>query len=214
MASIKEKLPKTVEKYETKDFTYLTDSLKGISKEAMELHFKLYNGYVMKTNQINQLLKEVDISTANHNYSDLRELLIEKSHNLNGVILHELFFSNLTDDETKPSEILKSVVERDFGSWDKYIENIKACAKASRAGWAISAYNFRDGKINNFAIDQHDLHMPAFVIPILIIDVWEHAHITDYGIDKPAYIDAIFENIDWHVVSRRLENQFSDLLSE
>jgi len=134
-----------------------------------------------------------------------RALQIDKNHNLNGVVLHELFFSNLTNDSTEPHADFKTIIERDYGSWEKYISDLKASAMSSRAGWAFTAYNYRDGKIHNFVIDQHDLHVPAFVKPLLVIDLWEHAYTMDYGKDKAKYIDAIMKIINWDVVSKRFE---------
>ena len=192
--------------YEPKDFSSLTNSVKGISENAMKNHFKLYEGYVNKTNEINTALIGCDKSKANHNYSEYRSLLVDKSHNLNGVVLHELFFSNLATSPIKPDDRLINHISNDYPDWDTYIADLKATCKASRAGWALSVYNYRDGKISNFAIDQHNLLVPAFTVPLVIIDLWEHAYTTDFGIDKPKYIDTIVENINWDIVLRRLEN--------
>jgi len=206
MVLVEERLHSTIDKYEAKDFSYFFKTLDGFSEEQLKLHYGLYEGYIKKVNEVNDKLKSADKSSANHNYSEYRNLLVDFSHNLNGVILHELYFSNLTDKYTEPTESFKATIERDFGSWDSYLEDLKAAAMASRAGWAITGYNYRDGKIHNFAIDQHNLHVPVFVRPLLILDTWEHAFGTDYGTNKKGYIEAFMGNVNWHVVSLRFES--------
>ena len=205
-----EKLHSTVDKYEAKDFSYFFETLDGFSEKQLKLHYGLYEGYVKKVNEVNEKLKSADRSSANHNYSEYRNLLVELSHNLNGVILHELYFSNLTDKNTEASEIFKKIAERDFESFELYLDDLKAAGMASRAGWAITGYNYRDGKIYNFAVDQHNLHVPVFVRPLLVLDTWEHAFGTDYGTDKKSYIDAFMKIINWHVVSLRFESALKD----
>ena len=205
-----EKLHSTVDKYEAKDFSYFFETLDGFSEKQLKLHYGLYEGYVKKVNEVNEKLKSADRSSANHNYSEYRNLLVELSHNLNGVILHELYFSNLTDKNTEASEIFKKIAERDFESFELYLDDLKAAGMASRAGWAITGYNYRDGKIYNFAVDQHNLHVPVFVRPLLVLDTWEHAFGTDYGTDKKSYIDVFMKNINWHVVSLRFESTLKD----
>ena len=106
-----EKLHSTVDKYEAKDFSYFFETLDGFSEKQLKLHYGLYEGYVKKVNEVNEKLKSADRSSANHNYSEYRNLLVELSHNLNGVILHELYFSNLTDKNTEASEIFKKIAE-------------------------------------------------------------------------------------------------------
>lgn len=206
MVLIKERMHSTIDKYEAKDFSYFFKTLDGFSEEQLKLHYGLYEGYIKKANEVNDKFKSTDRSSANHNYSEYRNLLVDLSHNLNGVILHELYFSNLTDKYTESTEAFKTIIERDFESWENYLEDVKAAGMASRAGWAITGYNYRDGKIHNFAIDQHNLHVPVFVRPLLILDTWEHAFGTDFGTNKKAYIEAFMKNINWHVVSLRFES--------
>lgn len=204
MVEMRERFHSIIDNYEAKDFSFFFESLESLSENLLSKHHSLYEGYIKKVNEIQDQLKLVDESYANHNYSENRDLLIELTHNLNGVILHELYFSNLVERSTSPTDSFLEIIERDFGSWDAYIDNTKAVAKSAR-GWAITAYNYRDGKIHNFAIDGHNLHVPVFVRPLLVIDVWEHAYTLDYGINKPAYIDAVFDNINWPVVSTRFD---------
>lgn len=190
-----------LEVYEPLHFDY--PELKSASEDAFNYHIKLYEGYIKKLNEINCELKTVNKGAANHNYSHMRELLIEKTHNFNSIILHEMFFDNLTDRATKPSESFKNTVEQNFGTWDEYTTDLEATAKSARAGWAITTINSRDNKIQNFAIDLHDFHVPIECKLLTIIDVWEHAYTKDFEIDKPAYIEATLKEINWDKVSER-----------
>jgi len=205
MVELQERFHSTIDKYEAKDFSFFFERLSGLSEELLENHYKLYEGYIKKVNEIYDNLKHVDKNYANHNYSEERSLLVDLTHNLNAVVLHELYFSNLVDETTEPNQELHTIIERDFGSWTKYIEDIQSASKCSR-GWAITAYNYRDGKIRNFLIDGHNFYVPISARPLLVIDVWEHAYTLDYGIDKPGYINALFDNINWTVVSDRFES--------
>ncbi len=205
MTLIEERMHSTIDNYTAKDFSPFLKTLDGFSQEALKLHYGLYEGYIKAVNNVNEKIKSTDKNSSHHNYSEYRNLLVELSHNLNGVILHELYFSNLTDKLTEPSAALIKVIERDYGSMDNFVADVKAAAMASRAGWAITGYNYRDGRIHNFAIDQHNLHAPVFIRPILVLDTWEHAFITDYGTDKKSYIEAFMKNINWHVISLRFE---------
>lgn len=216
MADLKEKMSMKIPTMETKDFSNLFDKLEGISQEQLKQHNQLYEKYVGKVNEINGKLTNADLMSANQNYSEFRSLKVELAHNLNGAILHEFYFSNLTPDYKEPPQELKDMIEQDFASWNDYIEDLKATGVASRAGWAITGYNYRDGKVYNFAIDQHDIHVPAYVRPLLVIDTWEHAFMIDYGIDKKAYIKAFFANVDWQVMLDRYKStlQTEDLLEK
>jgi len=210
MVSLQERLHSTIDKYEAKDFSFFFKSLKGISENQLKNHYSLYEGYIKKINEIQEKLKTVDKSNANATYSELRELHVEQTYALNGVILHELYFSNLVDRATQPTETLKMIIERDFGSWDNYIQDLKAVGKCMR-GWVVTAYNYRDGRVHNYGLDTHNTFVPVFVRPLLVLDVYEHAYMVDYGVNRAAYLDAFVENINWPVVSERFEAELKTL---
>jgi Fe-Mn family superoxide dismutase len=204
MVTIHERLHSTIDKYEAKDFSFFFERLEGMSEEMLTNHQNLYEGYVKKVNEIQEELKFIDKNRANHNYSEQRSLLVDLSHNLNAVILHELYFSNLIEETSMPDHEFKTVIERDFCTWTNYLEDLRAVSLCAR-GWAITGYNYRDGKIHNYVVDGHNINVPVFVRPLLVVDVWEHAYTLDYGINKADYISAFIENINWVVVSDRLE---------
>lgn len=186
-----------------KDFSYLFKSLNGLSENQLSQHNTLYLRYVNKLNEINEKLKTADKEKANAAHSEYRDLKIDRVFSNNGVILHELYFENLSPISAKPSRCFEVAIVRDFSSYDNYIADLKSSMKSTRNGWVISAYNFRTGKIENYIFEFHDLYLPVDIKPLLVIDVWEHAYMIDYGIDKDSYIKAFFNNVDWNIVSNR-----------
>lgn len=182
-------------------------SLKGISDKQLDYHFEThYKGYVAKLNEIWERLESVDRTKANQNFSDYRALKVEESFNYMGVVLHELYFENLKGGEgTKPSQQLKEQLEKNFGSLDKWKEDLKACGLALR-GWAILVYDLSNGRLINNGLDAHNLYGLLNTMPLLVLDVYEHAYYIDQGPKRAPYIDAFFENINWNVVNKRLEN--------
>jgi len=180
--------------------------LKGISDQQLEYHFEThYRGYVAKLNEVWEKLQTVDRSKANQNFSDYRALKVEESFNLMGVVLHELYFENIKDGMgTKPSAKLMEQIGKNFGSFEKWKEDFKACGIALR-GWAVLVYDLSTGRLINNGLDAHNMYGFLNVIPLLVLDVYEHAYYTDQGPKRPLYIDAFFENINWNVVNKRLE---------
>jgi len=180
--------------------------LKGISDQQLEYHFEThYRGYVTKLNEVWERLQTVDRSKANPNFSEYRALKVEESFNLMGVVLHELYFENIKDGkDTKPSAKLMEHITKNFGSFERWKEDFKACGIALR-GWAILVDDLSTGRLINNGLDAHNVYGFLNAIPLLVLDVYEHAYYTDQGPKRPPYIDAFFENVNWNVVNKRLE---------
>lgn len=191
------------ESFIAKDFSGLAaKKMSGLSSNQIEQHLKLYKGYVGKINEIESKLKDVDVSVANATYAPLRELLVEQSYALNGVVYHELYFSNLGGNGGEPQAAVRSAIEESWGTVGKFMDYIKAAGKCMR-GWVIVGYNTRGGHLHCYGLDMHNMFVPANVIPILVLDVYEHAYMIDYGIDRGKYLDAFVANLDWDVVAKR-----------
>lgn len=189
-------------------------NLDGISDNQIAQHRDiLYAGYVTKLNEIEERLKTVDRSKANQSFSDFRGLKADETFALNGVVLHELYFGNLGGKGGKPAGKLSDLIAREFGSFDKWAEDFKACGLAAR-GWVILGLNTYDGKIHNYCLDTHNYNVPTGVIPVLVMDVYEHAYTIDYGVKRPPYIDAFMKNIDWAACARRLEGVDMERISK
>lgn len=180
-------------------------SLKGISDQQIEYHFEThYKGYVNKVNEIWEKQQTVDLSKANQNYSDYRELKVEESFNWMGVVLHELYFENIKDGQgTQLGSNLNKMIEESFGSFDKWKADFKACGIALR-GWAVLVYDLSSKRLMNNGLDAHNVYGFLNAAPLLVLDVYEHAYYADQGPKRAPYIDAFFENVNWDVVNKRL----------
>ncbi|MFC4766699.1 superoxide dismutase [Effusibacillus consociatus] len=179
--------------------------LVGISANTIKEHYKLYEGYVKKVNEVRAKLAKVDLAAANSTYSEYRALKRGETFALNAVKLHELYFEQLGGKGGRPTGRTLELIERDFGSYEEWVARFKAAGKAAR-GWAILAYDQDYGHLFNFITDsQHDGNVLQASV-ILPMDMYEHSYFIDYGTDKARYIDAFLANIDWSVVSRRIHH--------
>jgi len=183
-------------------------TVEGISQNQLNEHIGLYNGYVKKINDIQGLIMGTtpDLEKMNATYSPYRELHVEQTYALNGVILHEYYFENLGGAKKKPTEteMVHKLFSQEFGSWDNYVTHLTAVGKSMR-GWAMTGYNMRDHRIHNYGLDLHNQWVPVHVIPLLVLDVYEHAYMIDFGTKRGAYLDAFMRNVNWEVVDQRLK---------
>lgn len=172
----------------------------GISQKTLEIHHdKLYAGYVNKKNELEEKLAspELDRSKANGTYSEYGEMKREETFAANGVYLHEYYFDVLGGDGNPESATnLKSAIEKDFGSFEKWKEDFVAAGMTGR-GWAVLAYDTKDGKLHNYVCDMHNQGGVWGALPIIVLDVYEHAYFIDYGSDRKSYIEAFLKNLNW-----------------
>ncbi|OGL73798.1 hypothetical protein A3C96_03850 [Candidatus Uhrbacteria bacterium RIFCSPHIGHO2_02_FULL_60_10] len=173
--------------------------LPGMSeKQLSEHHDVLYAGYVKKVNEIRVALANADRAGANATWSQLREMKLEEGFALNGVILHERFFDNLTPNGNADGGQVKDWLAADFGSLEKWAEEFAACGLAAR-GWVVLALDLKDGKLHNYLADMHNQGGIWGAIPLLVLDVYEHAYFLDYATARKKYIESFLRNIDWRV---------------
>ncbi len=174
--------------------------LDGISREAVEAHYKLYQGYVAKRNEILGKLAEVDLSTANQTYSDLRALKIDLTFAIGGIKNHEIYFEHLGGTGGDPAGIFGDLVKRDFGSVEAWKADLKATGLAGR-GWAWAAYDWDEGRLFNYIGDAQNTFPVWNATPLVALDVYEHAYFLDFATDRASYIDKFFDNLDYDVVN-------------
>jgi superoxide dismutase, Fe-Mn family len=174
--------------------------LNGISRVSVEAHYRLYQGYVAKRNEIVARLAEVDASTANQVYSELRELKVELSFALGGIKNHEVYFEHLGGHGRDPDGDIGRLIVRDFGSAGAWRDDLRATAMAAR-GWAWTAYDWDERRLFNAIGDAQNTYPIWNATPLVALDVYEHAYFMDYQTDRASYIDAFFENLDWVVVN-------------
>ncbi len=174
--------------------------LDGISRESVEAHYKLYQGYVAKRNEILKKLAEVDLSAANQVYSEVRALKVELSFAVGGIKNHEIYFEHLGGEGGDPDGVFGQLVERDFGSAAAWAEDLKATGMAGR-GWAWTAYDWDEGRLFNYLGDTQNTYPIWNATAVVALDVYEHAYFLDFQTDRASYIDAFLENMDWATVN-------------
>lgn len=181
------------------------NDIEGISLNQLTQHYELYKGYVNKLNEVwNILDKEKEFKDSNSTYSKMRSLQLGQSYALNGVKLHELYFENLGGNKNKPSGKILRMIEDEFGSYNFFSERFKSVGSSVR-GWVVLAIDSIDNKLHIFGSDAHDVGSIWMAYPILIMDVYEHAYMIDFGIDRKKYMDIFMKNINWNVVNNRLK---------
>ena len=174
--------------------------LDGISRATIEAHYKLYQGYVAKRNEILAKLADVDRSSANQVYSELRALKVDLTFAIGGVKNHEIYFGHLGGDGGDPDGPIGTLIRRDFGSIDEWRADLKASGMGGR-GWAWTAYDWDEGRLFNYIGDAQNTFPIWNASPLVALDVYEHAYFLDFQTDRAAYIDAFLANLDWGVVN-------------
>jgi len=178
--------------------------LDGISREAVEAHYKLYEGYVNKRNEIIGKLGDADLAAANQVYSELRALKVDLAFAIGGIKNHEIYFEHLGGNGGEPDGAIRNLIARDFGSVGDWRADLKATGMAGR-GWAWTAYDWDEGRLFNYIGDTQNTFPIWNATPLVALDVYEHAYFIDYQTDRASYIEAFFNNLDWDVVNDWVE---------
>lgn len=180
--------------------------LKDISDEQIAQHWELYEGYVKNVNALNE--KIAVLAQKGQFESEFAELKRRLGFEYDGMILHEHYFSVLERGNPEPRENggFLRLIKKCFGTFEAWREEFTGVAKIRGQGWAILYYDPQYKVLNNHWISSHEEGHPAGFIPILVLDVWEHAYMVDWEADGRAdYIETFFRNIDWSKVERYLE---------
>lgn len=182
-------------------------NLHGISEEQISQHWKLYEGYVAQVNNLRSelasLRKEGKGNTAL--YADRRRRF---GFEYNGMVLHEYYFGNLKADASELSEgsELRKLLSDQFGGFDEFRDDFLQTGASRSIGWAILALDPQAGVINNHFVQLHEDGNIAGFVPLLVMDVWEHAYMVDYGATgRPQYLQAFFRNVNWPLVEKRFQ---------
>jgi superoxide dismutase, Fe-Mn family len=174
--------------------------LDRISRASVEAHYKLYEGYVAKRNEILGKLADVDLASGNQVYSELRALKVELTFAIGGIKNHEIYFEHLGGDGGDPTGVMADLIKRDFGSVEAWRSDLKATGLAGR-GWAWTAYDWDEGRLFNYIGDTQNTFPIWNATPLVALDVYEHAYFLDYQTDRASYIDAFFDNLDWATIN-------------
>ena len=190
--------------YTAKDYKSLL-GMKGFSDTLLNNHFTLYQGYVTNTNKLldtlTDMLRQGKVGTPEYN-----ELKRRFGFEFNGMRLHEYYFENLGGKAAldKSGKLGKKLIE-EFGGYESWEKDFKGTATMRGIGWAILYQDNLTGKLINQWINEHETGHPAGCTPILILDVFEHAFMIDYGLKRADYIEAFFNNVNWNAVEARLK---------
>ena len=195
--------------YKPKNYDHLI-GLEGFSEQLLKNHFTLYQGYVTNAtklaNELEKMTKEGKAGTP-----EWAELKRRFGWEFNGMRLHELYFDAMTKDKSKTQldkgSPLYKKIEEDFGSFDTWAKDFKATGAMRGIGWAVLYLDPVANKLFNTWINEHDLGHLAGCKPLLIMDVFEHAYMLDYGLKRADYIEAFFNVINWEVVEKRFEGK-------
>jgi superoxide dismutase, Fe-Mn family len=196
---------KNTNDFRAKDYSHLL-GMPGFSDDLLNMHFKLYQGYVQNVNALLGMLQDWPLqdSAKKPNYAGLKHQL---GWEFDGMRLHEFYFGNLggKDTELDHRRSFAQRLVKDYGSFEHWKEDFIATGAMRGIGWAILYRDPLSGILINVWINEHDVGHLAGGDPILVMDVFEHAYMPQYGLDRAKYIDAFFNNIDWTVVTQRYE---------
>jgi Fe-Mn family superoxide dismutase len=190
--------------YTAKDYSSLI-GMEGFSETLLNNHFTLYQGYVTNTNKLLDslaaMLKESKVGTPE--YAELKRRI---GFEFNGMRLHEYYFENLggTGALDKSGKLGKKLAE-DFGNYEDWEKDFRATATMRGIGWTILYQDNITGRLLNQWINEHETGHPAGCTPILVLDVFEHAFMIDYGLKRADYIEAFFKNLNWSAAEARLK---------
>lgn len=189
--------------YQQKNYEHLL-GISGSSEQLLKNHFALYKGYVDNANKLNDILVQIE-KEGKYGTPEYAELNRRFGWEFNGMRLHEYYFENISKKPLpleEDSKLSKKIAD-EFGSYDDFEKDFKSMGAMRGIGWVILYCDRESKKLFNVWINEHDVGHLAGAAPLLVIDVFEHAYMLDYGLKKADYIGAFFKMIDWGVVEKR-----------
>jgi superoxide dismutase, Fe-Mn family len=189
--------------YAAKDYGKLI-GMEGFSETLLKNHFTLYQGYVANTNKLLDILGAMPAEgkTATPEYAELKRRF---GWEWNGMRLHELYFGNLGGKGAlDPASKLGKALAVEFGGVEKWEADFRAVGAMRGIGWTVLYQDKEGGRLFNQWINEHDAGHPSGAHPVLVLDVFEHAFMVDYGLKRADYIAAFMKNVDWKAAEARL----------
>jgi Fe-Mn family superoxide dismutase len=190
--------------YQVKNYDHLIGAT-GFSEQLLKNHFTLYQGYVSNTNKLQEMLSTMskENKTSTPEYAEMKRRF---GWEWNGMRLHERYFDNIMKDGTsfENDSPLYKLLENKFSSYTGWQNDFKSTGMIRGIGWTILYLDVLTKEVFNLWVNEHDVGHLSGCIPLLVMDVFEHAYILDYGLKRADYIEAFFKNIDWNMVNKRL----------
>lgn len=180
------------------DFSSLKKKMPKINSKLIDIHLTLYNGYVA---QVNLIDSKINVEKDPFLLQSLRK---QYGFEYDGMVLHELYFEQLGGKGELPKkQKLTYKILKEYLSIDRLKDLVKSYAKIRGVGWVILFGDIKNGDLKLSWVADHEKGLLAGWAPLCVIDLWEHAYIAQFGLDKSAYIDLIFEYMDWNVINKR-----------
>lgn len=191
--------------YEAKNYEHLL-GLEGFSDQLLKNHFTLYQGYVTNTNKLAAILGSLATAekTGTPEYAELKRRF---GWEFNGMRLHELYFENMTRGGAPLSQtsVLYEALVREFGSYENWEKEFKGLGLVRGIGWVVLYLDPAGNRLFNTWVNEHDVGHLTGGVPLLVMDVFEHAYLLDYGLKRADYVAAFMKAIDWNVVVGRFK---------
>lgn len=194
--------------YKSRSFNL--SGLNGISDKTLEMHFQLYEGYVSNTNLLTERIGNIlaDGKVDQEEMPAYSELTRRLGFEYNGMVLHEYYFENMKRQgggDAARGSTFRELVEKSYPSYDIWKTDFVGIGKMRGVGWAICYLDPASRTISNHWITLHETGNISGFVPLLVMDVWEHAFLLDYKpADRPKYIEAFLSNVDWDSIEKRI----------
>ena len=178
-----------------------------LSQKTKKSHQELLECYVKKLNEVSAKIDGCAKSRANLNNSEFRSLKIDETYNYNAAFLHGLYFGNISDlnSSVAVDNLSYMKLAKDFGTFDAWQEDFVACCLSARNGWAVTLYSTQLNRYMNTVIDLHSQNVMIGMIPIIVMDCWEHSYYKDYLKDRKSYVFAMMKELNWSVIDQRVK---------
>ena len=188
--------------YEPKNFDRLLGT-PGFSDQLLKNHFTLYQGYVKN---VNIMMQDLDVMIKNGKAGTPAHSEVQRRFGWewNGMRLHELYFGNMTKTPTSlPEGSLRESLEKIYGSFEYWEKDFRAVAAMRGIGWSVLYHDSESNELFNVWVNEHDMGHLAGCTPLLVLDVFEHAYVLDYGLKRADYIEAFMKAVDWDEIVKR-----------
>lgn len=191
---------------ERKELTYPVNALEPYySEETLAIHYNiLYKGYIENFNKVEEKLQ---MARTNRNFDNIKCLEKELAFQGSGVILHELFFENMSPPiPSSPNVKLLEQINKDFGSFEIFKNQFSMAAKTVEAsGWCLLVWIKRFHKLEILQSEKHQNLTLWGCIPIFVLDMWEHSYFLQYKANREEYIKSFWNIVNWNVINKRFD---------
>lgn len=189
--------------YEKKEFANL-EQIEGLSSDLIKNHLTLYEGYVKNVNKLLEFLDTMEPEAVE--YSEIQRRF---GWEWNGMRLHELYFENIgkTGKVLNESSEFGKKMLKIYGNLENWKKNFTSVGLMRGIGWVVLYYDKASGELFNIWVNEHDAGHLTGCVPLLVMDVFEHAYMLDYGTKKADYIEVFLKLINWEEVEKRYSNK-------